>query len=192
MTSKAVVWFRRDLRLGDNPAWAAASQHADQLTALYVLDPGLLAAAGRFRHRQLVAHLHELDRALRDLGGSLHVRHGDPAAEVPDVAAAVGAADVYVNADVTPYARKRDASVDMKLASGLRSWWGNLMQPPGSVTTNTGHTSRVFTPFFKRWRGLALPPWPEPQPWYGSRTTPEMDYRAVETNCSRLVASKRR
>jgi len=161
MTSRAMVWFRRDLRLVDNPAWAAASQHADQITALYVLDPILLAATGRFRHQQLLAHLHELDRALRDLGGRLLVRNGDPAAVVPEVAAAMGATDVYVNADVTPYARRRDNAVELKLQKSLRSWWGNLMQAPGTVTTSKGHTSRVFTPFFTKWRDLAPPPWPE-------------------------------
>jgi deoxyribodipyrimidine photo-lyase len=162
MTSSAVVWFRRDLRLGDNPAWAAASRHADQITALYVLDPILLAAAGHFRHLQLTAHLHELDRSLRGLGGRLLVRSGDPADVVPRVAAATGVTDVYVNADVTPYARTRDTAVELRLPNGLRSSWGTLFHPPGSVTTKKGRTSRVFTPFFSRWRDLQPIPWPEP------------------------------
>ena len=161
MTSRAVVWFRRDLRLGDNPAWAAASQHADRITALYVLDPTLLAATGPFRRRQLLAHLHGLDRALQDKGGRLHIRHGDPVEVVPDMVAADGAA-VYANADVTPYARRRDLVVQNNLEDGLQSWWGNLLHPPGSVTTKQGQTPRVFTPFYNRWRGLEPTPWPQP------------------------------
>ena len=162
MTSRAVVWFRRDLRLGDNPAWAAASQDADRITALgYVLDPVLLAATGPFRRRQLLAHLRELDRVLQEQGGRLLVRRGDPTDVVPHIAAANGSAAVYVNADVTPYARQRDNRVQFKLETSLQGWWGNLMHPPGSVRTNKGHTSRVFTPFFTKWRGLAQPPWPE-------------------------------
>ena len=163
MTSRAVVWFRRDLRLGDNPAWAAASQDADRITALYVLDPILLAATGPFRRHQLLAHLRELDRALQDQGGRLLVRQGDPTDVVPHIAAANGSAAVYANADVTPYARQRDHTVEIKLGTSLQSWWGNLMHPPGSVTTNKGHTSRVFTPFFSKWRDLAQPPWPAPR-----------------------------
>jgi deoxyribodipyrimidine photo-lyase len=163
MTSRAVVWFRRDLRLGDNPAWAAASRDADRITALYVLDPVLLAATGPFRHHQLMAHLRELDRVLQEQGGRLLVRRGDPTDVVPHIAAANGSAAVYANADVTPYARQRDNTVQCKLETGLRSWWGNLMHPPGSVATNKGHTSRVFTPFFTKWRDLAQPPWPEPR-----------------------------
>ena len=163
MTARAVVWFRRDLRLGDNPAWAAASRHAKQITALYVLDPILLAAAGDFRQRQLIAHLHGLDRALRGLGGRLLVRHGDPVDVVPGVAAATGLTDVYINADVTPYARTRDNAVEVKLPNGLRGFWGTLLHPPGSVTTKAGRTSRVFAPFFSRWRDLPPTPWTEPR-----------------------------
>jgi deoxyribodipyrimidine photo-lyase len=163
MTSRAVVWFRRDLRLGDNPAWAAASQDADRITALYVFDPLLLAATGPFRRHQLSAHLRELDRALQDQGGRLLVRQGDPTDVVPHIAAANGSAAVYANADVTPYARQRDHTVEIKLGTSLQSWWGNLMHPPGSVTTNKGHTSRVFTLFFRKWRDLAQPPWPAPR-----------------------------
>jgi deoxyribodipyrimidine photo-lyase len=163
MTSRAVVWFRRDLRLGDNPAWAAASRQADQITALYVLDPILVAAAGGFRQKQLMAHLHELDRTLRDLGGRLLVRHGDPVDVVPRVTTAIGVTDVYINADVTPYARTRDDAVELKLPNGLQRSWGTLLHPPGSVTTKTGHTSRVFAPFFRRWRDLQLTPFPEPR-----------------------------
>ncbi len=161
MTSRAVVWFRRDLRLVDNPAWAAANEHVDRVTALFVLDPSLDAAAGPARRRQLLAHLHGLDQSLQTQGGRLLVLHGDPASVVPQVARACGAAAVYANADVTPYARQRDDAVRSLLGADLELWWGTLMHPPGSVTTGKGHTSRVFTPFHVKWREKALSQWPE-------------------------------
>jgi deoxyribodipyrimidine photo-lyase len=34
----SIVWFRRDLRLEDNPAWSAATATADRVLALFVLD----------------------------------------------------------------------------------------------------------------------------------------------------------
>jgi deoxyribodipyrimidine photolyase len=42
----ALVWFRRDLRLTDNPAWATASADHDELEAIFLLDRRLLDAAG--------------------------------------------------------------------------------------------------------------------------------------------------
>jgi deoxyribodipyrimidine photo-lyase len=96
------VWFRRDLRLTDNPAWAEATASHDRVTALYVLDDRLLDAAGPFRRRQLLADLAALDGSLVALGGRLLVRRGDPTDLVPREAARLDAVRAYWNADVTP------------------------------------------------------------------------------------------
>jgi deoxyribodipyrimidine photo-lyase len=164
MTTRAIVWFRRDLRLNDNPAWASASEMADRVTALYVLDPTLLRAAGEFRRTQLIAHLHGLDDSLRQYGGRLMVRHGKAEVIVPEVAATCGATLVSANADVTPYARHRDSAIKDLLGPGFQRWWGNLVHPPGAVLTAKGRTSRVFTPFAAKWNRLPLPTWPENAP----------------------------
>ena len=161
MTTRAVVWFRRDLRLNDNPAWASASETAECVIALYVLDPILLRGAGEFRRTQLFAHLHSLDDSLRPYGGRLMVRHGKAERIVPQVAAARGATLVCANADVTPYARRRDSAVKDLLDSRFQRWWGNLVHPPGAVLTAKGRTSRVFTPFAAKWNRVPLPTWPE-------------------------------
>jgi deoxyribodipyrimidine photo-lyase len=161
VTTRAVVWFRRDLRLNDNPAWASASETADRVTALYVLDPTLLRGAGEFRRTQLFAHLHGLDDSLRAYGGRLMVRHGKAQMIVPEVAAARGATLVCANADVTPYARHRDSAIKDRLGPGFQRWWGKLVHPPGAVLTSKGRISRVFTPFAAKWDRLPLPTWPE-------------------------------
>jgi deoxyribodipyrimidine photo-lyase len=161
VTTRAVVWFRRDLRLHENPAWASASQTADRVTALYVLDPTLLDGAGQFRRTQLFAHLRALDESLRREGGRLLVRHGSPQQIVPEVALACGATIVCANADVTAYARRRDSAVKEALGSSFQRWWGGLVHPPGSVVTAKGRTSRVFTPFAAKWNRLPLPAWPD-------------------------------
>ena len=162
VTKQSVVWFRRDLRLADNPAWAAGTATADRVTALYVLDPTLLASAGPFRRVQLLAHLHALDARLRRRGGRLLVRRGRPSEVVAQVTAEAGASVVHANADVTPYGRRRDLAVREGLESTFSTWWGNLVHPPGGVRTAKGRTSRVFTPFFGAWVQTALERWPEP------------------------------
>jgi deoxyribodipyrimidine photo-lyase len=164
MTTRAVVWFRRDLRLNDNPAWASASETAERIIALYVLDPTLLRGTGEFRRTQLFAHLHSLDDSLQACGGRLMVRHGKAETIVPEIAAARGATLVCANADVTPYARHRDSVIKDLLGSSFQRWWGNLVHPPGAVLTAKGRTSRVFTPFAAKWNRLPLPTWPEGAP----------------------------
>ena len=56
MGSASVMWFRRDLRLRDNPALLAACA-ADEVVPLFVLDPFLWERAGRVRRAYLAASL---------------------------------------------------------------------------------------------------------------------------------------
>ena len=73
----AVMWFRRDLRLQDNPALVEAAEAADgEVLALFVLDPALTGPSGAPR----LAVLHRTLRALDEqLHGRLVIRHGQPA-----------------------------------------------------------------------------------------------------------------
>ena len=153
MTS--VVWFRRDARLDDNPALAAAAE-AGPICALFVVDPGLYETCSRRRRDLLVAGLADLDRRIQGQGGRLRVERGDPAEIVPAVAAEHGAGEVHINSEVTPYGLERDrrvaAFVDLVDHDGLYT------VPPGSVLTNEGETYKVFTPFHKSWAEHTAPP----------------------------------
>src|SRR4051794_4670381 len=117
MTSTAIVWVRRDLRMHDHPPLVAALAAHDRVVPVYVLDPTLLA--GRFasgpRRAFLLDCLHELEGTLRERGSGLVVRHGAPERELPAFAEAVGAAAVYWASDATPYALARDRRVSALL-----------------------------------------------------------------------------
>ena len=155
MASRALAWFRRDLRLRDNPAWAAATEY-DQAAALVVIEPALLAAAGPFRRKAYLSAVAGLDRSLRALGGRLRVEAGDPADVVPRVAAEVGAHVVTLNSDVTRWSTERDRRVAARLPRPPTCFWGTLVHPPGSVLTARGTLSRVFTAFHRRWIQVPL------------------------------------
>jgi deoxyribodipyrimidine photo-lyase len=161
MSARAIAWFRRDLRLQDNPAWAAATTRADHVTALFVLDPALLRGCGPFRRTQLLAHLHALDESLQKVGGRLLVRSGSPAVLVPEIAKSLGAELVCSNADVTPYARRRDHAVSVQLGDSFELWWGTLVHAPESIRTSSGRVSRVFTPFATKWSNAERTSWPQ-------------------------------
>jgi deoxyribodipyrimidine photo-lyase len=160
-----IAWFRRDLRLDDNPAWAAATSSHRQVLALYVIDPVLLDSAGEMRASRLLGDVAALDRRIAEHGGRLCVRIGDPTRLVAAEATVRGAVAVHANADVTPYAASRDEAVAAALdAAGVR-WatsWGTLVHQPGRVLTQAGTLSQVFTPFFRAWARTPWAPWPEP------------------------------
>jgi deoxyribodipyrimidine photo-lyase len=157
--TRALVWFRRDLRLDDNPAWSAATHECEDVLPVFVLDPTLLDAAGPYRRDAVLGAVVALDDAL---GGRLHLATGDPVEEIPRLVDALGGATVYLNRDVTPYAARRDAAVAKRLDTEPRVYCGNVVQPPGSITTNEGTVPRVFTAFWKRWQARDLPTVPEP------------------------------
>ncbi len=156
-----IVWFRRDLRIAGNPAWSAATAAHAAVAGIFVLEEPLLAQAGPRRRDLLIGHLRALDAELRDLGGSLAVLRGPAGAAVPDLVARTGAAGVYCNDDVSPYARRRDDAVEDALDAPLHRSDGLFVHAPGAVLTNAGEVSKVFTPFFRTWSATERAPWPE-------------------------------
>lgn len=148
----AIVWFRRDLRLTDNPAWAAATGHGE-VRPVFVVEPSLWRP-GEHRTRQLAAQLEELDRSLRTLGGRLTVVPGPASRAIPALASHAGA--VYWNEGWSPYARARDKEVAESLHVPVHRSWGCLVHPPGSIVTGDGRPYRVFTPFYRRWAAATI------------------------------------
>ncbi len=145
------MWFRRDLRLADNAALAAAADAGTDVLGLFVLDERLCRPAGANRTAFLYRALHDLNR---QLGGRLVVRRGDPREVVPQVAAEVGADRVWCAADFGPYGAGRDEAVATSLAAcdrRLDRVGSPYAVEPGTVVKADGTPYRVFTPFFREW-----------------------------------------
>lgn len=148
--ARSIMWFRRDLRLRDNPALDAALADGEVLP-LFVIDPAFESAGTPRR-----ALLHDCLAALSDAtDGALVIRTGDPTTEVSDVADEFDADSVFVARDFAPYGRRRDEAVaDALCGSGrkLRGVGSAYAVAPGGVTKDDGDPYSVFTPFSRRWR----------------------------------------
>lgn len=158
--SIGLMWFRRDLRVADNPALASAAIEHERVATLFVLDPVVLRSTPERRVAVLVAHLRALDVELRRLGGNLHVEFGRPAEVLTRLARRLDTTSVYVNVDSSRYAQARDRDVEASLGVALERSFGNTVHPPGSVLTQKGTLSRVFSPFFRTWERRPLDRWP--------------------------------
>jgi deoxyribodipyrimidine photo-lyase len=154
--STAVVWFRRDLRLSDNPALTAACTRADQLVLLYVhapeeegdWPPG--AASRWWLHHSLA----QLSASLGGGGAQLHLHRGPTLATLLSVAGATGASQVYWNRLYEPALAARDERVAAGLrAAGLEVETFNaaLIAEPWDTSTRAGGPYRVFTPYWRNW-----------------------------------------
>ncbi|MCF7551421.1 deoxyribodipyrimidine photo-lyase [Pseudonocardia sp. WMMC193] len=150
MPDRSVVWFRRDLRVADQPTFLAAAD-SDEALALFVLDPALIAPSGGARLTFLYGCLRELSAAL---GDRLLVVKGDPVDVVPRVAEAVSASVVHVAADFGPYGAKRDEGVEKALADAgreLHRIGSPYAVAPGRVVKSDGDPFKVFSPFRRAW-----------------------------------------
>ena len=154
--SNSVMWFRRDLRLEDNPALIAASKAGNngascEVTPLFVLDPMFLERSGAPRLAFLFRSLRELNR---EMNGTLVVRVGNPVDVVEKVAQEVGATEVFAAKDFAPYGQKRDAAVGaalQKVGAKLNQVGSAYAVEPGTVRKADMTPYAVFTPFSKIW-----------------------------------------
>lgn len=155
-----VVWFRGDLRLDDNPAWAAATATCDRVVAAFVVDPRLWDRCHRRRRATLAGNLAALDARLAARGGRLWVGRGEPVETLAGLFRGAGAGAVFANRDVSPYAARRDEAASAQLP--MRWTDGCFVHAPGSVRSRSGDGYTVFTPYFRAWSAWPPEPWPEP------------------------------
>ncbi len=140
MPSRAVVWFRRDLRVADHPALLAALDAADQVVPTFVVDRTLLDGRTSGPNRRAFLHgaLQALARDLEALGGRLLVREGDPVEVIPFLARQAAADAVWCSREHTPYARRRDAAVERALRAD-----GRALHPcPASTSATSTRSAR--------------------------------------------------
>jgi deoxyribodipyrimidine photo-lyase len=153
-----IVWFRQDLRLGDNPALRAAAATGATLVCVFVLDndtPGEWApgAASRWWLHHSLASLN------KSLKGHLTLRRGKAASVIKALVQETGADTVMWNRCYEPFAVDGDKALKSELtAQGMtvESFNGAVLHEPWEITTGAGKPFRVFTPFWKAMRQRAV------------------------------------
>lgn len=176
-TSPVILWFRRDLRLGDHAALAAACATGGPVIPVIIHDDqvGALGAAPKWRLGLGIGHLRD---SLRARGSDLILRRGDAADVLGDLIAETGASAVFWSRLYDPAAVARDSDIKARLKQDgidARSFGGHLMFEPWTVETKTGGFYKVYTPFWKAVRTrevetpIAAPDRiPAPQTWPAS------------------------
>lgn len=147
-----IVWFRKDLRLEDNPAWSKAMSLGQPVLPLYVYDRGSevdWAPGGASRWWQHHA-LKDLDCELRRLGGNLVVLEGDSVEVLDRLVKSHGVEHLFWNRRYEAAAVSLDSGVERYFnGTGLNLWSGNasLLFEPWDVETQGGTPFKVYTPF---------------------------------------------
>jgi deoxyribodipyrimidine photo-lyase len=149
-----IVWFRRDLRLMDNPALEAALSLGHPVIPVFIESPedgspwppG--AASRWWLHQSLTA----LDVSLSARGSRLILRSGPATRCLRELAVECSATHLFWNRSYEPEAHARDAALQPEMnSSGLEtaSFNGSLLFEPAAVLSNSGKPYRVYTPFWR-------------------------------------------
>ncbi|MEP6503385.1 MAG: deoxyribodipyrimidine photo-lyase [Betaproteobacteria bacterium] len=162
--TRALVWFRRDLRVADHPALARALREADAVWCVFVLDKAILAGLPWEDRRMafIRSSLVDLDTRIAALAASsgsgaaarLIVRHADAADEIPRLAAELAVQAVYTHHDDDPAALARDARVAERLRAdgiALHTAKDHVIFERRELMTGAGTPYGVFTPYKNAW-----------------------------------------
>lgn len=147
---KVIVWFRKDLRIFDNPAFSQANE-IGQIIPVYILDEYgaddfKMGSSSRWWLYQ------SLQSLSKSLDGHLQFFKGHSLEILETIIKKTGATSVYWNRCYEPWAIARDTKIKKELLDkgiDVQSFNGTLLWEPHEVLKSDGTPYKVFTPFFK-------------------------------------------
>lgn len=149
--TNALVWFRQDLRLEDNPALAQACREQDFILPLYIWDEVTTPLGGAQRwwlHHSLEAFKASLKKARLNLC----LRKGNALTVLKQLVKDYRIDTLYWNRCYEPATIARDTLIKQFFqAEGITvvSTNGSLLHEPWQITNTSGHFFKVFTPYWR-------------------------------------------
>ncbi|XP_019153115.1 PREDICTED: cryptochrome-1-like isoform X1 [Ipomoea nil] len=159
----SIVWFRRDLRVEDNPALAAGVR-SGAIIALFIWAPEeeghyYPGRVSRWWLKQSLAHL---DSSLRSLGTTLITKRStDSVSSLIEVIKSTGASHLFFNHLYDPLSLVRDhRAKEILTAQGVtvRSFNSDLLYEPWEVVDDEGHPFTTFSAFWDRCLSMPYDP----------------------------------
>ncbi len=142
---KRILWFRRDLRLQDNPLLAFEGE----VLPIFIFDTHLLS--GLPTNDRRVTFIYEavmrLKKELQAIGLDLKIFYGKPE-DVFDILLKKPYDEVVATGDYDAYARQRDLNISLK--TEFRYLHDTYIFKPDEVLKDDGTPYLVFTPFYKK------------------------------------------
>lgn len=170
MKTCAIHWFRKGLRLHDNPALQAACKVADDVKPVFILDPWFAnnANVGVNRWRFLLQTLQNLDENLKKINSRLYIIKGKPADVFPKLFKNWGVSHLTFEEDIEPYALTRDSEIkkladehNVKVTSCVSH---TLFDPQRIISKNGGKAPLTYQRLQTVLSSLGSPPKPVDSP----------------------------
>lgn len=148
-----IVWFRRDLRISDNPALSEAVKTGQPVICLYIYEDEAPRPLGEASLLWLHHSLKSLSVDLKKIGAKLYLRKGRAGSILNDIRTKTQAGSIYWNRRYEEAARERDKALKTDLSAQrieVKSFRANLLSEPWTVKTKTDGYYKVFTPYWRR------------------------------------------
>lgn len=114
MTENALHWFRKDLRLHDNPSLRQAIEGSTSFRGIFFLEASdvVLNRSSSNRWQFLLGCLRDLDRSLQKCGSRLYVANGQPTDVLPKLIKKWNITKLSFQYDSDPFAFERDSAIE--------------------------------------------------------------------------------
>ncbi len=160
MPKKIVYWFRNDLRLHDNEGFTRALSDADTVLPVFVFDTDWFAdlpaigfrKMGVFQANFLRQSVIDLQSSLRNRGGDLLIRVGNPATILAEIARDSEADAIYASKEVT----QEETDIESDLSKRLKPLnidldliWQSTLYHVRDLPFAVAKLPNVFTQFRK-------------------------------------------
>jgi deoxyribodipyrimidine photo-lyase len=160
MNSKAIVWFRNDLRIEDNEALSRAVESYDEVIGVYCFDPRNytktslgLDKTGPFRAKFIIQSVDEVKDQLKQKGSDLLISLEKPEKIIPQLCQTYGVKNVFFHNEVGTEEREIEAKLEtelLKIKVETHRFWGWTLYHRDDLPFPVSQTPDVFSAFRKK------------------------------------------
>jgi deoxyribodipyrimidine photo-lyase len=173
VSTRSIVWFRRDLRISDHPALVAALSESDEIVPVFIIDSKLIERTGSNGLAYLAQSLQHLDASLDK---KLQVIAGQPIDVLKKLQQKYNAQSVHISAEYEPVSAAQDVEIEKSGIKLVRTGSAYAVAPGRVLKPSDQTPYRVYTPFYRAWLTHG---WrkPEQKPKSITAVTPDSDSR---------------
>tara|TARA_B100001029_G_scaffold24619_1_gene17224 strand:+ start:1004 stop:2308 length:1305 start_codon:yes stop_codon:yes gene_type:complete len=156
LVEASIFWFRRDLRIDDNPGLYEALANSKNVIPIFIFDTNIIDNLPSDDNRiKFIWHsLSLLNERLKELGSTLNIFKGNPLEVFKKIILKYRLISVYVNRDYEKYSIKRDKEINTFLNENkiaFNASKDHVFFEPNEILKSDGTPYTVFTPYSKKW-----------------------------------------
>lgn len=155
-----IYWFRNDLRLHDNEGFLKATQKADEVLPVFVFDPRTFEKTtlgfrktGVYRPRFILESVADLRASLREKGGDLLVRIGEPERILAELAQQYDVSELHLSKEIAQEETDVESSLSKRLKQlnvDMGFTWMSTLYHVRDLPFAINRLPEVFTDFRKK------------------------------------------